>query len=239
MNWDFSSKVVAIAGGTGGLGKAVSLAFLAEGAKVWVTYRKEEEYAVLKKAAGENAASLEGRSVDVTRETSTSEFIGDIIAKHGRLDALVNTVGGYAGGIKLWELDTKVFDAMLALNLRSGYALARAVLPPMLRQRNGAILNVAAKAALDRGAGAGAYAASKAAAVALMGSLAGDTQGTGVRVNSILPSIIDTEANRRAMPNADFAAWPKPEEIAEVILFLCSDGARAIHGAAIPVYGNR
>ena len=141
--------------------------------------------------------------------------------------------------LKLWELETKVFDAMLSLNLRSGYALARAVLPAMLKQKNGSIVNVAAKAAFDHGAGASAYAASKAAAVAMMDSLAADTKGTGVRVNSVLPSIIDTAANRQAMPNADFASWPKPEEIARVILFLCSDHAAVIQGAAVPVYGNR
>jgi NAD(P)-dependent dehydrogenase (short-subunit alcohol dehydrogenase family) len=127
---------------------------------------------------------------------------------------------------------------MLSLNLRSGYALARAVLPGMLKQRHGSVVNVAAKAALDHGAGAAAYAASKAAAVAMMDSLAADVKGTGVRVNSVLPSIIDTATNRRAIPNGDFSAWPKPEEIAQVILFLCSDNAAVIHGAAIPVYGN-
>jgi NAD(P)-dependent dehydrogenase (short-subunit alcohol dehydrogenase family) len=99
-------------------------------------------------------------------------------------------------------------------------------------------VNVAAKAALDHGGGAAAYAASKAAAVAMMDSLAADVKGTGVRVNSILPSIIDTEANRNAMPGADFAKWPKPEDIAKVILFLCSEEARVVHGAAVPVYGD-
>jgi NAD(P)-dependent dehydrogenase (short-subunit alcohol dehydrogenase family) len=108
----------------------------------------------------------------------------------------------------------------------------------MLKQKHGAIVNIASKAALDHGAGAAAYAASKAAAVALMDSLAAEVKGTGVRVNSILPSIIDTEANRKAMPGADFAKWPKPQEIARVILFLCSDDARVIHGAAVPVYGD-
>jgi NAD(P)-dependent dehydrogenase (short-subunit alcohol dehydrogenase family) len=127
---------------------------------------------------------------------------------------------------------------MLSLNLHSGYALARSVLPAMLKQRHGSIVNVAAKAALDHGAGAAAYAASKAAAVAMMDSLAADVKGTGVRVNSILPSIIDTAVNRKAMPNADFTTWPKPEEMAQVILFLCSDNAAVIHGAAVPVYGN-
>jgi NAD(P)-dependent dehydrogenase (short-subunit alcohol dehydrogenase family) len=127
---------------------------------------------------------------------------------------------------------------MLSLNLRSGFTLARAVLPAMLKQRQGSIVNVAAKAAFDHGAGAAAYAASKAAAVALMDSLAADTKGTGVRVNSILPSIIDTQPNRQAMPDADFRTWPKPEDIANVILFLSSDLATTIHGASIPVYGN-
>ena len=107
-----------------------------------------------------------------------------------------------------------------------------------MKQGSGAIVNVAAKAAFDHGAGAAAYAASKAAAVAMMDSLAADVKGTGVRVNSILPSIIDTAANRQAMPEANFATWPKPEEIAQVILFLCSDHAAVVHGAAVPVYGN-
>jgi NAD(P)-dependent dehydrogenase (short-subunit alcohol dehydrogenase family) len=238
MNISFSGKIVLVAGGTGGLGNAVSLAFLEEGARVVVTYRKEEEYGALKKAAGAKAAALEGSVVDVTDERATAALVASIVAQHGRLDALVNTVGGYAGGVTLWELETKVFDAMLSLNLRSGFALARAVLPPMLKQRHGSIVNVAAKAAFDHGAGAAAYAASKAAAVAMMDSLAADVKGTGVRVNSILPSIIDTAVNRKAMPNSDFTFWPKPEEIAQVILFLCSDNAVVIHGAAIPVFGN-
>jgi NAD(P)-dependent dehydrogenase (short-subunit alcohol dehydrogenase family) len=238
MKIDFSGKVVLVAGGTGGLGNAVSRAFLEEDAKVVVTYRKEEEFAALKTAAGAKAAALEGAMVDVTDERATSEFVGGVLSRHGRVDALVNTVGGYAGGLKLWEMETKVFDAMLSLNLRSGYALARAVVPWMLKQKSGSIVNVAAKAAFDHGAGASAYAASKAAAVAMMDSLAADVKGTGVRVNSILPSIIDTAVNRQAMPNADFAVWPKPEEIAQVILFLCSDQATVVHGAAIPVYGN-
>jgi NAD(P)-dependent dehydrogenase (short-subunit alcohol dehydrogenase family) len=239
MNINFLGKIVLVAGGTGGLGNAVSLAFLEEGARVVVTYRKEEEYAALKKAAGAKVAGLEGSAVDVTDERATAALVAHIVSQHGRLDTLVNTVGGYAGGVTLWDLETKVFDAMLSLNLSSGYSLARAVLAPMLKQRHGSIVNVAAKAAFDHGAGAAAYAASKAAAVAMMDSLAADVKGSGVRVNSILPSIIDTAVNRKAMPNSDFSFWPKPEEIAQVILFLCSDNAAVIHGAAIPVFGNR
>jgi len=238
MKIDFSGNVVLVAGGTGGLGRAVSLAFLAEGAKVAVTYRKPDEFAALQSAAGANAAALEGHSVDVTDEHAIAELIARTLARHGKIDAVVNAIGGYAGGIKLWDLETKTLDAMLALNLRSGFTLARAAIPAMLKQRHGSIVNVAAKAAFDHASGAAAYAASKAAAVAMMDSLAADAKGTGVRVNSVLPSIIDTAANRNAMPNADFASWPKPEDIAQVILFLSSDNARTIHGAAIPVYGN-
>ena len=238
MSDRFSGKVVLVTGGTGGLGRAVSLAFLSEGAKVIVTYRQQKELDALKRGAEEKAGSLQGNAVDVTDEDAVKQLVSKIVAEHGRLDAVVNAVGSYAGGVKLWEMDTKVFDQMLALNLRSGYTISRAAVPAMLKQKRGAIVNVVSKAAVDHAAGAGAYAASKAAALALMDSLAADVKGTGVRVNSILPSIIDTEINRKVMPGADFANWPKPEEIARVILFLCSDDAKVIHGAAVPVYGD-
>jgi NAD(P)-dependent dehydrogenase (short-subunit alcohol dehydrogenase family) len=234
----FSGRVVVVAGGTGGLGRAVSLAFLEEGANVVVTHRKNEELDALKTAAGEHTSRLDGRVVDVTKDAAVGEWIGDVRARHGRVDALVNTVGGWSGGKKLWEDDPGVIDRMLDVNLRAGWTLARAVVPVMLAQGRGAIVNVASKAAFEHAAGNAAYAASKAAAVAMIDALAEELRGTGVRANSIVPSIIDTEANRKAMPKANFAKWPKPEEIARVILFLCGDDARLIHGAAIPVYGN-
>jgi NAD(P)-dependent dehydrogenase (short-subunit alcohol dehydrogenase family) len=239
MGAAFSGRVTLVAGGTGGLGRSVSLAFLEAGARVIVTYRKQEEFDLLKAKASGDASRLEGQQADVTDEAAVKVYVNEVFARHGRLDALVNTVGGYAGGTKLWELDAKVFDSMLNLNLRSGFALSRAAARVMLKQGHGAIVNVASKAGLDHGAGEAAYAASKAAALAMIDSLAADLKGTGVRVNSVLPSIIDTEINRKAMPKADFGKWPKPEEIARVILFLCSDDARVIHGASIPVYGGR
>jgi NAD(P)-dependent dehydrogenase (short-subunit alcohol dehydrogenase family) len=235
MNEEFSGKLVLVAGGTGGLGRAVSLAFLAEGARVIVTYRDQKEFDVLKRGAATGASLLQGQKVDVTNLAAVEEFVRGVLAEHGHLDVVVNTVGGYAGGVKLWELDPKVFDQMLALNLRSAYAISRAAAPALLKQGRGVIINVASRAAVDHAGGAAAYAASKAAVVAMIDSLAADLKGTGVRVNSILPSIIDTEANRKAMPGADFAQWPKPEDIARVILFLSSDDAKLIHGAAVPV----
>jgi NAD(P)-dependent dehydrogenase (short-subunit alcohol dehydrogenase family) len=204
-----------------------------------VSYRKKQEFDELQQAAGRNASNLIGSDVDVTDQAAVQKFLSTVVKENGRVDFLVNSVGAYAGGVKLWETDSAVFDQQLKLNLISGYVLCHATVPLMLKQRSGAIVSVASKAALDHAAGAAAYAASKAAAVAMMDSLAADLQGSGVRVNSILPSIIDTAANRKAIPGADFANWPKPEAIAQVILFLCSDDARVIHGAAIPVYGDR
>ena len=238
MSPRFSGKSVLVAGGTGGLGRAVSRAFLEEGAAVAVTYRQQGEFDALRTAAGAIASSLEGHRVDVTDENAVNQLVEKIVARYGRLDVLVNSVGGYAGGVKLWQVDTKTFEQMLALNLRSGFLLARAAVPAMLKQGRGAIVSVASQAAVNHAAGATAYAASKAAAVAMIDCLAEDLKGTGVRANSVLPSIIDTEENREAMPNADFSKWPKPEDIARVILFLSSDDAKLIHGASVPVYGN-
>jgi len=208
-----------------------------------LTFRRPGDLDELKMAASRKlveaeGSSLEGYAVDVTDEAAVAKLVDGIVERHGRLDCMVNAVGGYAGGIKLWEMETKVFEQQLALNLRAGFVLARAAARVMVKQGSGAILNVASKAAVDHGAGAAAYAASKAAAVAMIDCLAADLKGTGVRANSILPSIIDTPANRKAMPKADFSKWPKPEEIARVILFLCSDEAKLIQGASLPVYGE-
>lgn len=233
------SQRVLIAGGTGGLGRTVTLAFLNQRARVAVTYRAESELAALKEAAGPAAANLEGHPVDATDEAAVTRLVATLTSGNGRIDALVNTIGGYAAGPPLWQTDPATLDRMLTLNLRAGYLLARAIVPIMLKQGSGAIVNIAARAAVDHAAGAFAYAASKAAAVAMIDSLAADLKGTGVRANSVLPSIIDTEPNRRAMPQADFTKWPKPEEIARVILFLCSKDASLITGASIPVYGSQ
>lgn len=230
----FKGQTALVAGGTGGLGRAVSLAFLKEGATVFVTYRAEDEFSALKQSAGAAAGSLRGFRADVTNEKEAAGLVQCV----GRLDILVNAVGAYAGGTALWATDLDIFERMMSLNVRSGFVLLRSVVPFMLRQGAGAIIAISSRSAVDHAAGASAYAASKAAALAMMDSLAADLKGTGVRANTVLPSIIDTEANRKAMPGADFSKWPKPEEIAQVILFLASEEAKLIHGAAVPVYGS-
>jgi NAD(P)-dependent dehydrogenase (short-subunit alcohol dehydrogenase family) len=184
------------------------------------------------------ATPPDGAAVDVTDATAVEQFIAGIVAKHRRLDILVNTVGGYAGGMNLWEVDPRTYDQMLQLNLKAGFVLARAIVPVLIQQNRGWIVNIASKAAVDHAAGGALYAASKAGALALFDSLAAEVKPYNINVNSVLPSIIDTAANRKAMPGADFSKWPKPQEIARVILFLCSEEARVIHGAAIPVYGK-
>jgi NAD(P)-dependent dehydrogenase (short-subunit alcohol dehydrogenase family) len=234
----FRGRVAFIAGGTGGLGRAVSLALLDEEARVVVTYRRSEEFAALEGDAKSLPGSLSGLELDVTDEAAAQRSVEAVNAERGAIDILVNAVGGYAGGTALWSTPPEVWDRMMLLNVRSGYALCRAIVPGMLQRGQGSIVNIASRAAFDHAAGAAAYAASKAAAVAMMDSLAADLRGKGVRVNSVIPSIIDTEANRRAMPSADFSKWPKPEEIARVVLFLCSDEAKLIHGASVPVYGE-
>ena len=236
---NFHDKIVLVAGGTGGLGREVTMAFLESGAKVVVTYQAADQFAAVNAAAQKiGAAELAGVSVDVTDAQAVEHLVADVVAKNGRLDILVNTVGGYAGGTNLWEVDPRTYDKMLQLNLKAGFVLARAVVPQMIKQNRGWIVNIASKAALDHAAGGALYAASKAAALAMMDSLAADVKPYAINVNSVLPSIIDTAVNRKAMPDADFSKWPKPEEIARVILFLCSEEARVIHGAAIPVYGR-
>ena len=224
-----------ITGGTGALGSAVARAFLQQGANVAVTYRARREYDDLQSLLSTERAQLRGYQADVTNEAEMQRVVAAVAAEFKRLDGLVNSAGGYSGGANLWEMENAVLDHMLALNLRSAFASSRSVLPIFLSQGSGCIVNVAARSALDPPGGAGAYAASKAAALALMHSLAMDLKGTAIRVNSVLPNVIDTAANRRDMPRANFASWTKPEAIARVILFLFTPDAQAINGAAIPV----
>lgn len=228
-------RTIVVAGGTGALGGSVVRAFLTTGARVIATYVKQAEYDALAKEVG---AGLIGVSLDVTNESAVGKFVAETESKYGAIDGLVITVGGYAGGKQLWETDLATYDLMLSLNLRAAFVMTRAVLPGMIRQNRGAIVNVASKAGYGHSAGAAMYAASKAGVMALINSLAEEVKPYNINVNSIVPSIMDTPSNRRAMPKADFNIWPKTDDIAKVIVYLCSDDARVIHGAEVPVYGR-
>jgi NAD(P)-dependent dehydrogenase (short-subunit alcohol dehydrogenase family) len=234
----FKDKVALVAGGTGALGRATAIAFAREGARVIVTYKHQPEFDAFISQFKSIGHPATGVMVDATDAASVGRVVEEIIAKHGALDILVNTIGGYHGGKRIWEEDPAAYEPMMLLNLKAGFVLARAVIPAMIQQNRGWIVNVASRAAYGKSAGAALYAASKAGALALFDSVADEVKPYPISVNSVVPSIFDTPANRQAMPSADYANWPKPEEIAEVILFLCSPQACTIHGAAIPVYGR-
>jgi NAD(P)-dependent dehydrogenase (short-subunit alcohol dehydrogenase family) len=234
----FKNKVALIAGGTGALGRAVSAAFSREGARVIVTYRVQSEFEEFLSESKLNRQDVTGLLVDATDAAGVARMIEGIFAKGGALEILVNTIGAYHGGKRIWEEDPSSYEQMMSLNLKAGFVLARAVIPAMIRQNRGWIVNVASRAAYGKSPGAALYSASKAGALALFDSLADEVKSYDINVNSVVPSIFDTPANRRAMPAADYVNWPKPEEIADVILFLCSPQARIIHGTAIPVYGR-
>jgi len=222
-----------ITGATSGIGRAIAEHFADLGARLMLTGRNE--------AAGNELASRLGAGFldgDITDPGFPDRLVAHTLSAFGRLDILVNAVGGYAGGKNVWEADVHDYDQMMALNLKAGFALAHAVVPVMIRQNRGWIVNVASKAGYGASPGAALYAASKAAALTLIESLAAEVKPYNINVNLIVPSIFDTAANRQAMPKADFSKWPKPEQIASVILFLCSEEGQLIHGAAIPVYGH-
>ena len=216
-------RIVVVTGANGALGRVVR-ARLAEAGAIAVG---------IDLAADAKAGVL---GVDLADAAATAKAAGDILARHGRIDALLNVAGGFSMAP---ATERATWDAMWKMNLVTALNATSAVLPGMVERRAGAIVSIAARAAAERaGAQMGAYAASKAAVVRLTEALSAEVRDQGVRVNCVMPSIIDTQANRRAMPDADFGKWVRPEALADVLLFLCSDQAAAIHGAAIPVHGR-
>lgn len=231
-------QVAIITGGTGGLGPAVLRAFLEAGAQVVAPVRERARLEALRPSLGEAGARLQALEADVTQEQSVARLAEQVMRDLGRIDILVNLVGGFAGGIPLAETSAADFQRMFDLNLKSVFLCSRAVLPQMMAQGRGKIISVSSRAGLKGAAKVGPCSAAKAGVILLTESLSEEVKRLGINVNCILPSVIDTEANRKAMPKADFSKWVRPAEIAQVLLFLASDAARAIHGAAIPVYGR-
>jgi NAD(P)-dependent dehydrogenase (short-subunit alcohol dehydrogenase family) len=227
--------VVLVTGGTGALGAAVALGAVEAGATVVVTYRDARDLEALVARASPGARErLEGLHADVTDAESVRRLVEAVTARHGRLDALVNAVGGFAAG-DLLATDERAWDAMLRLNLRSAYLCCRAALPPMLAAGRGRIVNVASRSVVPPTGGFIAYTVAKAGVIALTQALAQEVRGRGVTVNAVLPSTMDTEGNRRAMPAADRRGWVAPESVARAILFLASDAAADVTGALLAV----
>jgi NAD(P)-dependent dehydrogenase (short-subunit alcohol dehydrogenase family) len=171
---------------------------------------------------------------DFTDQTQVRSLVEEVIRTSGRLDALINLVGGFATG-RVVETDVSLWQRMLTMNLTSAFLLSQAVLPSMLQRGQGRIVHVAAQAALEPFPGAAAYIVSKAGLIGLIRTLSSELKGSGVTMNAVLPSTIDTPANRTAMPAADPSKWARPDSIAQALIFLASDAASQINGALIPI----
>lgn len=217
---------VLITGASGGLGVAVCQEFLASGARVIGVDR-----------GWKTPASFATISADVSTAEGCESMVKQAL-EHGPLDALVHLVGGFAGGAGVAETSDETWDTMMHINLRTAFCCIRAALKPMQAAGRGRIVAVGTRMALEPSPKFAAYAVSKAALVALIRNVAAEGQTFGVTANVILPSTIDTPANRAAMPKADFSRWVKPESIAKLLVFLVSDGAADTSGAVIPIYGR-
>lgn len=226
----FGGKTCLITGAAGNLGRAVAKAFASEGASLILLDHAEEH---LRSAYG---APGDGKRFAIA-DLRDAQSVARAIPPGTRIDVLCNIAGGFRMGEPVHETSDDTWDLMLGLNAKSVINCARAVVPGMLAAGGGKIINIGAIAALSGKANMASYIASKAAVIRLTESMAAELREKGINVNCVLPSTIDTLQNRKDMPKADPRRWVAPEALADVILFLASDAARAIHGASIPVAG--
>jgi NAD(P)-dependent dehydrogenase (short-subunit alcohol dehydrogenase family) len=221
---------VLVAGGTGALGEAV-VRELAAGYAVTATWIVDREQERIEAAFGDSVGLVQADLLDPDEAARAVASVDD-------LEAVVNLVGGFAAGPKVHETELADFERMLRLNLVPGFNLARAAMPRLVERGGGAYVGVSARPALRPFPGAAGYVTSKAAVLAFVQALDADYKNDGVRCNAILPSVIDTPANREGQPDADWSKWVPPEEIARVVRFLVSEESAPTSGAAIPVYGR-
>ncbi|MGA2632587.1 MAG: SDR family NAD(P)-dependent oxidoreductase [Terriglobia bacterium] len=234
---DLQNRVAIVTGGTGALGGSVVAELLNQGARVAVTYVVDEEWNRLVTGAGDAGGRLWGAKVDLTQPAEVAAFVGDVVARWSRADFLVAIAGGFAAG-KSYETDDRTWDRMFALNFRSLVNCLRVVVPVMIERNFGRIVTISS-GAIRRGGGAGiaAYAVSKGAVQQLSEILADELKDFDIHVHCLMPGTMDTPANRRSMPTADFSKWVKTEDVARVIRFLLSDEARAVRSLVVPVMG--
>ena len=225
-------KVTLITGAKGGLGSFVTEAFLGAGARVVGVSRSIQP-----------SDFSHPQFIAVAAELSSGEaarkLAEDLVARFGRIDALVHVMGGFAGGKSVAETDDATFEKMLDLNYRSAFFASRAVLPYMRQQGGGRILAVASRQAVEPVAMAGAYSASKAALVSLVCTIALENKDRGISANTVLPGTMDTPGNRAADPSADASQWIQPSQVAALLVHLASDAGVQVTGAAIPIYGKQ
>lgn len=222
-----------VTGGTGALGTAVTRRFLEDGWRVAVTWVVKDEAKALETEVGARDRLLLFET-DVTDPASIEATISEV----GRVGALVHLVGGWKGGEPVGEHSLETWDRMLTLNLRSAFLCCRAVLPSMLEDNWGRVVLVSSRTARQGRAGQAAYAIAKAGVAVLAETIAEETRGTGITANVVAPSTLDTPANRKAMPNADYSRWVPISEVAAAIAFLTTEEAGQLRGAWFPVYGS-
>ena len=224
-------RSVLVAGGTGALGGAVLADLVNSGYPVTATWVVDRERERVERSLGDRVTLVQADLMDQQAVQSAIDQVDD-------LGAVVNLVGGYSSGGRVHETDPENFEKMLDLNLRPGFLLARAAMPKLIEAGGGSYVGVGARAALRPFKGASGYITAKAGVIAFVQALAVEYRDDGIRANAVLPSTIDTPANREQMPNADHSKWVPPEQIARVIRFLVSDDSAPTSGAAIPVYGR-
>jgi NAD(P)-dependent dehydrogenase (short-subunit alcohol dehydrogenase family) len=227
----FENKIALITGAKGGLGACVTQAFLTMGATVVGSSRSIA-------AADFPHPKFVPLPAELSSAGDARKLADEVVAQFQRIDVLVHVVGGFAGGSPVADTDDATLERMVDLNLRSVFHVVRAVVPHMRRQSAGRIIAVGSRAAVDPQAMVGAYNASKAAMLSLMVTLAKENADLGITANVVLPATMDTPANRAGDPNADFSKWVPPGKVASAILWLASDAASHVNGAAIPVYGR-
>lgn len=227
-----SSPIVLVTGATGSLGGAVAHAFATSGARVVMTGRSA--------SPSDGIAELSDQheyfgGVDVTDASAVAGLVEQVLSRYDRIDVLVNTVGGFKGGMPVHETPIEAWDQMMSLNAKSAFLMSRAVVPGMLEHGWGRIINIGSIVALSGGATMAAYTAAKSVVVSLTRSMAAELGGDGITVNCVLPGAINTPHNRAAMPKADTSDWVEPGALAEIIVFLASSAACDLNGVILPV----
>jgi len=225
-----NGKVVLVTGADGGLGTHVTLAFLDADATVVGASRTIQQSAF-------DSPNFTALRAEISTREGSQLLVDQIVARFGRLDVLAHTVGGFAGGQSLAEIDDATYQQMLDINLNSVFYMLRAAIPHLRQAGNGRIIAIGSRAAVEPGPGIGAYSASKAAMVSLIQTAALENKDAGLTANVILPGTMDTPGNRKAMPDADVSKWVQPTSIASLITWLAGDAGRDVNGAVIPVYG--
>jgi len=224
-------KIVLVTGANGALGREVTQAMLDAGATVVGTSRKIQAT----EFSGDTFVALPG---ELSSSAGAQAVVDFVVSKFGRLDVLAHTVGGFAGGPSIAETDDATYQRMIDLNLNCTFYLLRAAIPVMRKTRGARIVAIGSRAAVDPGAGVGAYSASKAAMVALIRTVAAENKDVGLTANVILPGAMDTPANRQAMPTADVSKWVQPAHVAALIAWLAGEAGKDVNGAVLPVYGG-